>query len=130
MGSGSTVKVKALDVVASQKIKVGLVVVPLYWTGLAIFTTWYSGLSWWWFFPSCIAWLLATVVGLRICDEFWKHLIHTRTNFSTHWTKALFKIRTELQTKTRDLVEEFAPQIVEDWSHTRVVSKRDLAVDS
>jgi len=120
--AGSTVKVKAMDVVASQKIKVALILVPIYWIFLTAVAIWVSGIAWW-YFPVffLVVWPLSTFIGTRICDEFWKQLMHCRTNLLTKQSQALQDERADLQARLTQLAEDLAPEVVEDWQETRVV---------
>jgi len=120
--AGSTVKVKALDVVASQKIKVALTTVPIYWVLLAVFVVWVFGFAWW-YFPvfMFVVWPALTVLGTRVCDEFWKQLVHSRTNLKTKQSKALLDERIDLQARLRTLVEDLAPEIIDNWEEQRVI---------
>jgi len=121
--AGSTVKVKALDVVASQKIKVGLVTVPIYGIFLALLVMWISGIAWW-YFPVIIivVWPALIFLGTRVCDEFWKQLLHCRTNLLRKKSRALLDERTDLQERLVPLIEELGPQVIEDWDNTRIIT--------
>jgi len=150
--AGSTVKVKALDVVASQKIKVSLVVVPLYLTFLAIFTVGVSGLRWWWTFLLLFAiFPVVIVVCARISDLFAKELWHCQTNWrlrfapkavapgdSTHGlpegdakkVSPLFVKRAILQAKVRESVEQFAPEVIANFQERRIFTREEIEADN
>jgi glycerol-3-phosphate O-acyltransferase/dihydroxyacetone phosphate acyltransferase len=132
--AGSSVKVKALDVVASQKIKVGMVVVPLYLTLLAILIVFLSGLRWWWTFVFMFVILpIATVVAARTSDIFARHLWHCQTNWRLRCTSAskdLFSMRLSLQTQVRQLVEKLGPEVIDNFQESRIISKEEIHADT
>merc|ERR1712087_1055917 len=76
------VKVKALDVVASQKIKVSLVLLPLYQLTLSCIVCYYFGAGLKAFFIlTFVFWPSFTYMATRVCDRFEKMRIHCNTNF-------------------------------------------------
>lgn len=130
--AGSTVKVKALDVVASQKIKVGVMTVPIYWILLTLLAIWVSGVAWW-YFPVFlfVVWPALTLFATRVCDKFARELLHCRTNLldCLHGKRSralLLGERADLQARLQRLVEEVAPEVIENWEESRVIPSNEL----
>eukprot|EP00928_Gymnodinium_smaydae_P009824 TRINITY_DN13679_c0_g3_i1.p1 TRINITY_DN13679_c0_g3~~TRINITY_DN13679_c0_g3_i1.p1 ORF type:complete len:573 (-),score=80.79 TRINITY_DN13679_c0_g3_i1:84-1592(-) len=130
--ANSKVKVKALDVVASQKIKVALVVMPLYEIFLSAVAAWLTSTGWLGFLISAVLVLpISTLVATYVCDSFAKACVHCQTNFGRRRiAKPLLEHRAQLQRRIRALVEELGPQVVDDFSHKRIISAEELARDN
>jgi len=129
--AASNVKVKALDVVASQKVKIGLVVVPIYTFFLNLLIMWASGTGWTTLLFLTFVWTpLCVSFGLRMCDHFWGAVSVFSHILFSHRAKSMLDKRAELQRRVRELVEEFGPKVVEDFSKKRTFSAEELARDT
>jgi glycerol-3-phosphate O-acyltransferase/dihydroxyacetone phosphate acyltransferase len=129
--AGSSVKVKALDVVASQKVKVALLMVPIYALILNCLLVWFSSGGWKTFlFLSLIVTPMTISFGVRICDLFWEAVAHCHSFTSSRRSRSMLEERTQLQKKIRALVEELGPHVVDDFSSKRTFSAEELARDS
>eukprot|EP00928_Gymnodinium_smaydae_P090471 TRINITY_DN74266_c0_g1_i1.p1 TRINITY_DN74266_c0_g1~~TRINITY_DN74266_c0_g1_i1.p1 ORF type:complete len:563 (+),score=65.00 TRINITY_DN74266_c0_g1_i1:62-1750(+) len=127
----SSVKVKALDVVASKKIIVGLVVFPVYAFVISIIVTLICGFGWVGFVTLILlVWPSITSVAVLVCDHFWKSLTHCRTFLLSCKTKSLIEHRIHLQLRVRELVEELGPEALPDFHERRVIAREDVEADN
>jgi len=117
--ASSSVKVKAMDVVASYKILVSLVFVPIYNLFIAIVVTWLSGAPIWFFLLSYfLLQLPAEYLLILVCDQFVRCARHCRASLRFVGGRAassrLEERRAELQLRVRRLVGELGPRLQPD----------------
>mmetsp|Transcript_16131 Transcript_16131/g.50709 ORF Transcript_16131/g.50709 Transcript_16131/m.50709 type:complete len:576 (+) Transcript_16131:92-1819(+) len=123
--AGSSVKVKATDVVASYKILVALVLLPVYNLLAAVAVAWLSGAGIW-LLPLCF--VLQPVLAyflILLCDHYIRcaKCVAAIAYFGCSCSGATGRLeerRAQLQQKVRALVEELGPQFDSDFEATRV----------
>lgn len=132
--AGSNVKIKAIDVVASYKILVALVIVPLYNLLIAAVVTWLAGVGFW-LFPLSYFVLQPAVEYMMIllCDHFVRCAKHCAAivlfGCSCSDTSRLQERRRQLQALVRQMVEEVGPQIREDFQLARVIRSKSIQLE-
>jgi len=129
--AGSTVKVKAVDVVASYKILVALVIVPLYNLLLAIVVTWFSGLGLWMFPAALLVQPVLAYVLILVCDHFVRCVKHCAAimHFQCSCSGAFRRLeeqRGQLKERVAAIVEELGPEIYGDFEAVRVIKRERL----
>eukprot|EP00927_Polykrikos_kofoidii_P017339 TRINITY_DN1788_c0_g2_i1.p1 TRINITY_DN1788_c0_g2~~TRINITY_DN1788_c0_g2_i1.p1 ORF type:complete len:570 (-),score=78.44 TRINITY_DN1788_c0_g2_i1:173-1882(-) len=131
--AGSTVKIKALDVVASYKILVSLVFIPLYILFLTVMVILLAKLDWWIGFPLYfVGWPLVGYIGITVCDHFAKATSVCKTVVlrCRGGHQSLATQRIALQLLVRKLVEEVGPQIDDNFGERRVIRALSLRQDT
>mmetsp|Transcript_86538 Transcript_86538/g.222916 ORF Transcript_86538/g.222916 Transcript_86538/m.222916 type:complete len:562 (+) Transcript_86538:157-1842(+) len=130
----STVKVKALDVVASYKILVGLVLVPIYSLFLAAVAVLLFKTPWWFLFVFYLFIIpLYFYIGIVACDHSVRAfrrfrstiLFYCCTPTAVILKKGLVERRNELQQLVRSLVEELGSKTI-DFPSECVIKLDDL----
>eukprot|EP00927_Polykrikos_kofoidii_P017338 TRINITY_DN1788_c0_g1_i1.p1 TRINITY_DN1788_c0_g1~~TRINITY_DN1788_c0_g1_i1.p1 ORF type:complete len:567 (-),score=85.79 TRINITY_DN1788_c0_g1_i1:31-1731(-) len=131
--AGSTVKIKALDVVASYKILVSLVVVPLYNLFLTVMVILLAKLNWWIGLPLYfVGWPLAGYIAMIVCDHFAQaaSICKTVVLRCRGGNQSLATQRIALQLLIRKVVEELGPRIDDDFHERRIVRASSIIEDN
>jgi len=133
--AASTVKVKALDVVASYKIIIAIVFLPVYNLVLSLIVACWLD---WGFFGFLFAFFIVIPVffffGIRACDLSVRCLRRCRATLLFWGCRAtagilqqlLVERRARLEAKVRKFVEEFGPLVSEDLQEQQVLQKREI----
>jgi len=130
--AGSTVKVQAMDVVASYKILVSVVFVPLYNLFLATIIMWFFDLHIWVLpLSAFILQPACEYLLILVCDQFVRCLKSCSASLQLcFWggSKAglrLEQCRSDLASRVQTLVEELGPQVFgEEFEQYRVIRSK------
>jgi len=126
---GSTVKIRGRDVIASYKVLIGLVLVPIVYSIYSLIVYFYTG-SILAAIGTFIALPYFSYATLRVVQEGVVELSFLKSVYTIKKSKlrlgALRKMRADLQVQIRNLVEKLGPETFSEFEKIRIISKEKL----
>eukprot|EP00357_Protocruzia_adherens_P033072 CAMPEP_0115003976 /NCGR_PEP_ID=MMETSP0216-20121206/18932_1 /TAXON_ID=223996 /ORGANISM="Protocruzia adherens, Strain Boccale" /LENGTH=595 /DNA_ID=CAMNT_0002369885 /DNA_START=54 /DNA_END=1841 /DNA_ORIENTATION=- len=140
--ANSSVKVRGMDVMASHKVKLSLVIVPLYllafsfiWFLAAIFVlcdSWFQ--VFWTTIVFTVLWFLYCVGCVKLYDGFVRHFLAFKACLMAlirpRKLRNLKQNRDKIQDDLRGFIAEHGPKVIPDFNTKRIITEAELERDA